>query len=395
MSDHAPTAIERHCDVAIIGASTAGLAAAVQLGCRRRSVIVIDVGEPRTTPAAHQHGHLGRDGLSPPEPTDAGRDEVRSHGGEILAGRASRVTLADDDRWHVELTGGHTIVARRLFAATGADHLSGLDGIVETDPTDATALPGLTIAGDMTDPKRQVSPSAEGSRVGTMIDLSLTEDDTGTVGRPSASQIDWDRRYAGDRLWSGNPNGTLVHEARDLEPGRALDVGAGEGADALWLAERGWDVTANDISRLALDRIGAEAARRGLSVELHHADANELDAFAPGAFDLVSALYASIPRTPDRRAVQNLVSAVAPGGTLLVVSHDLEPMRAPIDTRTHSRAFDPDAYVRVEDVAAALAESSEWEIEVHEQRRRPPGAAASAAHHVNDVVLRARRRAAW
>jgi hypothetical protein len=76
---------------------------------------------------------------------------------------------------------------------------------------------------------------------------------------------------------------------------------------------------------------------------------------------------------------------------LLVVSHDLEPMRAPIDTSAHSRAFDPDAYVRVDDIVAAIADSSAWDIEVHETRSRPPGA-ASASHHVDDVVLRSRRR---
>ena len=175
-------------------------------------------------------------------------------------------------------------------------------------------------------------------------------------------------------------------------PGRALDVGAGEGGDALLLAERGWAVTASDISRRALERVGAEAGRRGLRVERHHADANALNAFATEAFDLVSAQYASIPRTPDRRGVGNLLNAVAPGGTLLVVGHDLEPMRSPIETRTNSRAFDPDAYVRVDDVADALAASSDWHIEVHEKRPRPAGA-ASASQYVDDIVLRARRRA--
>jgi hypothetical protein len=68
-------------------------------------------------------------------------------------------------------------------------------------------------------------------------------------------------------------------------------------------------------------------------------------------------------------------------------------MRAPIDTAVDSRPYDPDAYVTVDDFAAALAESSEWEIEVHEQRPRPPGS-ASASHHVDDVVLRARHRSA-
>jgi hypothetical protein len=107
----------------------------------------------------------------------------------------------------------------------------------------------------------------------------------------------------------------------------------------------------------------------------------------------VSAQYASIPRTPDGRAVRNLLGAVAPGGTLLVVSHDLAPMQAPVDTRTQSRPFDPDAYVRTDDVLADLAASPEWDVEHHAARPRPPGA-ASSAHHVHDIVLRARRRLA-
>jgi SAM-dependent methyltransferase len=191
-------------------------------------------------------------------------------------------------------------------------------------------------------------------------------------------------------MWSGNPNGTLVAEVERLAPGRALDVGAGEGGDAVWLAEQGWQVTATDISTRALDRVRAEAGRRGLAIECLHADANAPDPFPKAAFDLVSAQYASIPRTPDARAIGSLLAAVAPGGTLLVVGHELEPMRAPIDPATHSRAFDPDAYVRVDDVAAAVAASPEWTVEVHETQPRPPGAASS--HHVDDVILRARRR---
>ena len=87
----------------------------------------------------------------------------------------------------------------------------------------------------------------------------------------------------------------------------------------------------------------------------------------------MSAHYASIPRTPDGRGVRNLLDAVAPGGMLLVVGHDLAPMRARIDTSLQSRPFDPDAYVRVDDVAAALADSPEWDIEVLEMRPRPAG----------------------
>ena len=265
---------------------------------------------------------------------------------------------------------------------------------METDATGATAVPGLYAAGNVTDPSQQVlQAAADGSRVGGMISFSLADDDDlRAAARPSANEADWDHRYGNDPIWSGNPNGTLVLEVSDLTPGRALDVGAGEGGDALWLAEHGWKVTATDISQRALDRVDDAAQRRGLPVQCHHTDANALDAFEADAFDLVSAQYASIPRTPDGRGVRNVLNAVAPGGTLLVVGHDLQPMRAPIDTAAHSRAFDPDAYIRVDDFAAALADSPAWDIEVHEKRPRPPGS-ASAAHHVDDIVLRARRLA--
>ncbi|HVM20069.1 MAG TPA: class I SAM-dependent methyltransferase [Egibacteraceae bacterium] len=192
-------------------------------------------------------------------------------------------------------------------------------------------------------------------------------------------------------MWSDNPNGALVSEIGGLAPGRALDVGAGEGGDAIWLAEQGWTVTASDISTRALARIRAEADRRRLRVECLHADANALAAWPSAAFDLVSAHYASIPRTPDHRGVRNVLDAVAPGGTLLVVSHDLAPMRVPVDTLTHSQAFDPDAYVVVDDFVEALAGSPDWEIRTRGKHTRPAGAAST--HHVDDIILRASRRA--
>ncbi|MGH9132294.1 MAG: NAD(P)/FAD-dependent oxidoreductase, partial [Ilumatobacteraceae bacterium] len=132
MSDHTSPTVERVCDVAVIGGSAAGLAAALQLGRQRRSVIVVDAGEPRNAPAAHMHSFLGRDGLPPSDLTAIGREEVRSYGGEVLAGRASRVTHNDDDRFRVELVGGHAIVARRVLAATGlVDELPDIDGLAE------------------------------------------------------------------------------------------------------------------------------------------------------------------------------------------------------------------------------------------------------------------------
>ena len=174
-----------------------------------------------------------------------------------------------------------------------------------------------------------------------------------------------------------------------MVPGRVLDVGAGEGGDAIWLARQGWSVTAMDVSSRALDRVQGAAVTAGVAVTCLHADANDVAPFGGEQFDLVSAQYASIPRTPDDRAVHHLLGAVAPGGTLLMVSHDLAPMRHPIDPSVASRMFDPDAYVRVDDVVRVVGGLPDWEVGHHATRPRPPGAASG--HHVDDVVLRVRR----
>jgi thioredoxin reductase len=357
-------------------------------------VIVIDAAEPRNAFAEHMHGYLGREGVRPAELAAVGREEVRSYGGEVLAGHVSHVTRAPDGRFRAELANGNAIIARRVLAATGlvdelpdidglrrhwgrdvihcpfchgfevrdrrivqifthpiglhaaelfrhlsvqftivlhgavevdnaeldvlraggvdvvpgpvrrittgandrieavqladhenidadavvitprfraragpfaplglrpAPHPTGLGDFLETDETGETAVAGLYAAGNVADPSQQVLQAAAGSRVGAMISADLASNDSQAAARPSANQTDWDHRYSGDQLWSGNPNGTLVHEVKDLTPGHALDVGAGEGGDALWLAEQGWNVTANDISPRALERVSAEA----------------------------------------------------------------------------------------------------------------------------------------
>jgi len=193
---------------------------------------------------------------------------------------------------------------------------------------------------------------------------------------------DWDRRYAdsGERLWSGHPNGALVDGVADLPPGTALDLGCGEGADAVWLAERGWSVTAVDISQVALDRGREAAASAGVSVEWRRADitAGPL----PDRYDLVSVQYPAFRKDADGTVVRAVLDAVAPGGTLLFVHHDF-------DDDHHPGHWDPADYVQPDDVADALDDG--WEIEVLERRARvrPPG---SPGPDVPDRVLRARRR---
>jgi SAM-dependent methyltransferase len=201
-------------------------------------------------------------------------------------------------------------------------------------------------------------------------------------------QAHWDARYgASERVWSGRPNHRLVAEVSGLAPGRALDAGCGEGADALWLAGRGWRVTALDVSPVALARGAAVAAERGEAVAgriaWRRADLRR-DAPEPGAYDLVSAHF--VHPAPDERPalVRRLADAVAPGGLLLYVGHDPSD---PVAMHHRHAELLVDA-----PAVAALLDPDGWEIEAAEPRPRPGAGRDGRAVTHQDAVLRARRR---
>ncbi len=197
---------------------------------------------------------------------------------------------------------------------------------------------------------------------------------------------EWDERYrATEQIWSGEPNGALVAEVGGLPAGRALDVGCGEGADAVWLARRRWQVTALDVSGVALDRARRHARDAGVPVTWLQAGLLEAD-LPRGGFDLVSAQYPVLLRTPDAVAEHTLLDLVAPGGTLLVVHHAVDVHALP--GHAHAGGFDPATYVLPADVAAVLDDG--WRVEVDERRPRSVSG-GGGAHHVEDLVLRARR----
>ena len=199
----------------------------------------------------------------------------------------------------------------------------------------------------------------------------------------------WDERYrAATRAWSGRPNPTLVDEVADLTPGRALELGCGEGADAVWLAARGWAVVAVDFSIAALER-GAEHARAAGAEVADRLGwrCRDLATWEPvaGAFDLVTAHFLHAPSPQREEMLARWAAAVAPGGTLLLVAHsplDLEQARV-------GRPPDPAVYASAQQGADRL-DPSVWDVAVAQERAREVDVAGQSAT-VHDSVLVARR----
>lgn len=194
----------------------------------------------------------------------------------------------------------------------------------------------------------------------------------------------WEARYR-DRpqVWSGNVNAVLARETADLVPGTALDLGSGEGGDAIWLAERGWKVTAIDIAQTALRRGADRAAALGVAERISWEAHDLARSFPDGSFDLVSAQFLQSPvALPRAQVVRAAVGAVAVGGTLLVVSHAAAPPWAP-----HPR---PDVTfpTPAEDLAHLRLAPGQWQVARCETAdRQAPGPDGRSATFIDSVLL--------
>jgi 2-polyprenyl-3-methyl-5-hydroxy-6-metoxy-1,4-benzoquinol methylase len=198
----------------------------------------------------------------------------------------------------------------------------------------------------------------------------------------------WEERWAhvlrrdGENVTHRPPNAHLVTELDDLPAGLALDAGCGHGADALWLAARGWQVTAIDFSETALAhaRSSAEAAGTDVAERIDWIQ-GDLAAWTPepGRYDLVACLYVHIAGSVEE-TVRRIATGVAPGGTLFLVGH------RPIDPATGAEtAAAGQLQVSVEEVVAAL-DPYRWELVVAEDRQRITRGTGV------DAVIRARHR---
>ena len=192
----------------------------------------------------------------------------------------------------------------------------------------------------------------------------------------------WEEHYtAKPQVWSGRVNVQLAEIAGQLNGNRALDLGCGEGADAIWLAERGWIVVAVDVSTTALDRARAAAESRGMTERIDFQQHDLTSGFPPGTFDLVSAQFLHSTIEMDRAALLRCAAAVvAPGGTFLIVDHAAAP---PWASKIHHHEF-PAA----ETVHSALElDDSQWQrVQVGSVERFVRGPDGQDATLVDNVI---------
>jgi len=175
----------------------------------------------------------------------------------------------------------------------------------------------------------------------------------------------WDRRYADtELLWTSEPNRFLVAEAAALEPDRALDLACGEGRNAVWLAERGWQVTGVDFSAVGLGKAAALARSRGAQADWIAADLLEWE-LARAAFALVIVFYLQVPASERSTIVSRAAGAVASGGTFLLVGHDSANLE-----HGHGGPQAPGVLYTARDIVGDLCGSG-LEIERAERVERP------------------------
>lgn len=197
----------------------------------------------------------------------------------------------------------------------------------------------------------------------------------------------WDERYASsERIWSGQPNARFVEQVAGLTPGTAYDVGCGEGADAIWLATRGWTVTGLDVSQVALDRCAVHAAEQGVAPRTTWLQA---DLFAgdalPGRADLVTASFVHAPEDAFAPLYTRMADAVASGGHLLVLGHH------PQDAHTGLRNSELSHLLFTPQQVTDLLDPAQWEVVSADTPTREH-VHEGVPVAVTDTVVLARRR---
>ncbi|WP_317158983.1 bifunctional NAD(P)/FAD-dependent oxidoreductase/class I SAM-dependent methyltransferase [[Mycobacterium] appelbergii] len=343
----------------------------------------------------------GSDGLD-----DAQLKQLDAAGIGVDDRSVAQFVSRDGELTAVEFTDGNRLPRRGALVATTLHQRSPLAAqlgaitapgplavnSVAVDPLGRTSVPGLFAAGDLSSQMPQVAAAvASGSAAGAAVVQTLLADDVGLPVPPWPTEVlsaaeYWERHYGQrERIWSGRVNAQLENVVGDLPAGRVLDLGCGEGGDAVWFAEHGWQVTAVDISETALKRAAAEAQARGVGDRITFERHDLSETFPAGTFDLVSAQFLhSTVRLERPQILANAARAVAPGGRFVIVDHGAMPSCA--TNVPHDHPF-PSA----EEVLAGLdLPTADWDRErvetIDRQATWPDGQQVTLADNV--MVLR-------
>ncbi|MFV0427054.1 MAG: SAM-dependent methyltransferase [Beutenbergiaceae bacterium] len=197
----------------------------------------------------------------------------------------------------------------------------------------------------------------------------------------------WESRYAqSDRMWSGRVNPTTADVISTLRPGRALDLGCGEGGDAVWMAEQGWRVSAVDLSETAVARGEQVATARGLGSLITWVVADAQTWQPDGTFDLVVASFFHSEVALERtQTLVRLASRIEPGGHLLLVSHAGPP---PWATGAHHA----DLPTPEQELERLALPEHQWRRVIAETRTRPATGPDGEPAHLDDAVVLLRRQ---
>lgn len=207
-------------------------------------------------------------------------------------------------------------------------------------------------------------------------------------------QNTWDQRYQeSDRIWSGEVNTALADIAATLTPGTALDLGSGEGADVIWLAEHGWAATGVDLSSVAVQRAQQTAQQRGLPAELANFTVVDLSTWeSTTTYDLVTNAFLHSHADFDRAAVlQSARRWVAPGGYMLTISHATFPPWAKGQEEDRASHGGHEETTPESELKLLQLDPSEWTVELADIR--PKQVIGPEGHHVTleDTVVLVRR----
>ncbi|MEV4239539.1 MULTISPECIES: class I SAM-dependent methyltransferase [unclassified Nocardia] len=206
-------------------------------------------------------------------------------------------------------------------------------------------------------------------------------------GTATGTQEFWEEFYQDrDQIWTGKPNPLLVREAAGLEPGTALDLGCGEGADAVWLAGLGWRVTAVDVSPTALRRAAAHADEAGVGEHITFAEHDLAQSFPDGEFGLVSAQFFHSPVSQEderTKVLRRAAEAVGVGGVLLIAGHAGWPSFIEDRHDVHFPTMD--------EVLDGLALGADWNVQTKDAVEREITGPEGQAGLRTDTVLRIRR----